>query len=98
MEPIQIAGYDNVANAEVDEYFQADLVLDKHRIHSYFVLCNTGRHDLIIGRKLLEDADVWINCKRRQLIWPDISLPDIKRDVMVPTYTPKIPAAIKEAY
>ncbi|KAF2275567.1 uncharacterized protein EI97DRAFT_443009 [Westerdykella ornata] len=98
MKPIIIAGYDSVANGEVDEYFQADLVLDKHRLRSFFVLCNTGRHDLIVGCKFLEDADVWVNCKRKQFIWPDKHLPDVKRDTLILTHIPRIPEALKEAH
>lgn len=67
MQAVKIAGYDSVPNAQVDKHFKADLVLDNHRIRTFYVLCNTGRHDIIVGRKFLEQVDVWVNCKRRLL-------------------------------
>jgi len=88
MEAIPIAGYDSRPNGQVDEYFQADLVLDGHRLPTYFVLCNTGRHDVIVGRKLLEDADVWVNCRQKVLRWPDSVLIDCKRDINIPRRSP----------
>jgi len=84
MEAIPLAGYDNRPNGQVDEYTQAHLVLDGHRLRTYFVFCNTGRHDMIIGRKLLEDADVWLNCKQQSLRWPDDAKIDYKRDIAIP--------------
>ena len=63
MEAVPLAGFDSRPNGQVDEHFQADLVLDGHRLTTHFVLCNTGRHDLIISYKLLKDADIWINYK-----------------------------------
>ena len=88
MEAIPLAGYDSRPNGQADEHFRADLVLDGHRLTTHFVFCNTGRHDLIIGRKLLEDADVWVNCKQQALKWPDTALFDIKRDITIPTRGP----------
>ena len=58
MEAVPLAGYDSRPNRQVDKHFQANLVLDSYRLTTHFIPCNTGRHDLIIGRKLLEDADV----------------------------------------
>ena len=84
-EAVSLAGYDSRPNGQVDEHFQADLVLDGHRLTTYFVPCNTGRHDLIIGRKFLEDADVWVNCKQQALKWPDTALINCKRDITLPT-------------
>ena len=88
MEAVPLAGYNSRPNGQVDEHFQANLVIDGHRLTTYFVPCNTGRHDLIIGRKFLEDADVWINCKQHALKWPDTAWIDCKRDIIIPTQGP----------
>ena len=87
MDSVPLAGYDSVTNGAVDQYFRADLVIDKHRLPTYFVVCNTGRHDLIVGRKLLEDAGVWINCGKRALQWPSTDLRiDCKKDIRMPRH------------
>lgn len=91
MEAVPLAGYDSVPNGQVEQYFKADLVIDGHRLTTYFVICNTGRHDLIIGRKLLEDAGVWVGCKERALWWPDDNNINCKRDIHVPAYAPTMP-------
>jgi predicted aspartyl protease len=90
MKAIPIAGFDSQPKGQVDCYFKADLVLDGHRINTYFVICDTGRHDLIIGRKLLSQAEAWVSCKKRKLQWPEGARTlDCKRDVQVPLYMPR---------
>ena len=91
MQAVPLAGYDSIPNGQVEQYFKADLVIDKHRLTTYFVICNTGRHDLIIGRKLLEDAGVWVSCKERALMWPDDNKINCKRDIHVPAYASTTP-------
>jgi len=99
MESILVAGYDSRPNGQVNEYFEVDFILDNYCLRTYFVCCDTGRHDLLIGRKLLEDAGVWVNCKERAICWSDSDkLMDCKRDVQVPVRTGKPDPAEKEAY
>lgn len=56
IKPIPLARYDSRPNRQVDEYFKADLVLDGRQVPTYFIFCNTGHYDLIIGRKLFEEV------------------------------------------
>ena len=89
MASVPLAGYDSVTNGSVDSYFKADLVIDGHRLPTHFAICNTGRHNLIVGRKLLEDADVWLNCRKRALRWPkDDRKVDCKKDIRMPRHAP----------
>ena len=93
MASVPLAGHDgtvtNGSGKADHEYFRADLVIDGHRLTTHFVVCNTGRHDLIVGRKLLEDAGVWVNCQKRRLRWPKADLRiDCKRDIRMPRLVP----------
>ena len=73
----------------VDQCFRADLVIDDHRLPTYFVVCDTGRRDLIVGRELLEDDGVWINNQKRKFRWPNADLRiNCKKDIRMPRHVP----------
>lgn len=81
---VGIAGFNNKEAGKVNRVFKADLILDNHRILTYFVECNTGRHDVIVGDKTLSDADVAIHPKERGFIWLDDSNYNVRRDMIIP--------------
>ena len=68
--PVPLAGYNNQNFEVISRAFTANLVIDGRRIPTYFLFCNTGRHDILIGRKWFEKTKVLIDCFNRKLIWP----------------------------
>ena len=82
--PVPLAGYNN-QNAEViSRAFTANLVIDGRRILTHFLFCDTGRHDVLIGRKWFEKTRVLIDCFNRKLIWPDEAQYQASKDLVVP--------------
>ena len=59
--PVPLAGYNN-QNAEViSKAFTANLVIDGRQIPTHFLFCDTGRHNVLIGRKWFKKTQVLIN-------------------------------------
>ncbi len=70
LNPLQLRGYNGTNTEAVQEYYEADLLVDGRRIPSRLLVCNTGRHDIILGRSWFAKANVLIDCKNRCLHWP----------------------------
>ncbi|KAF2192202.1 hypothetical protein K469DRAFT_716699 [Zopfia rhizophila CBS 207.26] len=62
----------------------ANLVIDGHRTATWFIFCNTGRHDLIIGRKWIELTRTMLDPINRRIVWPEDAKIDAKRDTVIP--------------
>ena len=87
-----VSGHTNEQIDVIEKLFQASLVIDGRRIQSWFLFCNTGRHDLIVGRKWFERTGVLLDCRGKRLIWPDEQDYDGRRDIVVPRSEPVPPA------
>ena len=48
---VAISDHDNKKTDTLSKIFQASLVIDKRRIFTWFFFCDTGRHDILLGRK-----------------------------------------------
>ena len=91
-----MAGYNN-QNAEViSRAFTANLVIDGRQILTHFLFCDTGRHDVLIGRKWFEKTRVLIDCFNRKLIWPDEAQYQASKDLVVPRQELRPPEAKPE--
>jgi transposase InsO family protein len=91
--PVPVSGHTNEQTDVIEKLFQASLVIDGRRIRSWFLFCNTGRHDLIVGRKWFERTGVLLDCRGKRLIWPDEQDYDGRRDIIVPRSELVPPAA-----
>ena len=61
------------------EYYEADLLVDGRRIPSRLLVCNTGRHDIILSQTWFTKANALIDCINRYLHWPDDQLYEVIR-------------------
>ena len=91
--PVPLAGYNNQNSEVISRAFTANLVIDGRQIPTHFLFCNTGRHDILIGRKWFEKTKVLIDCFNRKLIWPDKAQYQANRDLTVPRQELKPPEA-----
>jgi hypothetical protein len=82
--PVPVSGHTNQQTDVIEKLFQANLVINGRRIQSWFLFCNTGRHDLIVGRKWFERTGVLVDCRGKRLIWLDDRDYDGRRDIAVP--------------
>ena len=95
--PVPVSGHTNEQTDVIEKLFQASLVIDGRRIQSWFLFCNTGRHDLIVGRKWFERTGVLLDCRGKRLIWPDEQDYDGRRDIVVPR-SELVPPAVDPAH
>jgi hypothetical protein len=58
--------------------------MDGRRVPTWFLFCNTGRHDLLIGRKWFEKTGALIDCKHRVLVWRTERNYHGRQDVIIP--------------
>ena len=60
-----------------------------------FLIANLGSHDVIIGRKWLEQQDAWLGVKDRIIKWPDCLPPTESFDRLIPvtqsSLAPQVP-------
>jgi hypothetical protein len=82
--PIQITGHHNQVTGELKRYFQVDLAIDGRRVPTWFFFCNTGRHDIILGKHWFAKTDTAIHCGTSKLIWPSEAPYDPSRKLTVP--------------
>ena len=97
--PITVTGHDGRKTGILDTAFKADLVIDGHRVPSVFVFCNTGKHDIIMGRQWYADNKVLLDCANRRLIWPDAGGEyNAKRNLVVEGSTYKYSPEIQQKH
>ena len=68
--PLQLRGYNGMNTEAAQEYYEADLLVNGRRVPSRLLVCNTGRHDIILGQSWFTKVNVLIDCKNRCLNWP----------------------------
>ncbi|KAF2177357.1 hypothetical protein K469DRAFT_809316, partial [Zopfia rhizophila CBS 207.26] len=81
---IPVAGHNNRQTGVVNQFFLAQLVIDERCTTTWFIFCDTGRHDLIIGRKWFELTKAMPDPLNQQIVWPDDAKIDAKRDIVIP--------------
>ncbi|KAF2175259.1 hypothetical protein K469DRAFT_702429, partial [Zopfia rhizophila CBS 207.26] len=81
---IPVAGHNNQRTGVVNQFFSANLVIDGHRTTTWFIFFDTGRHDLIIGRKWIESTRTILDLINRRIVWPADSKIDARRDIVIP--------------
>ena len=47
------------------------MLINRRRLKVYILVVKLGGQDMILGRKWAAETGVLINCKNRQLIWPE---------------------------
>jgi hypothetical protein len=68
---IQITSYNNQPTDTLRRAFQTDVLIDGRRTSTWFFFCDTGKHDVLLGRHWFKKTGALIDCKNRRLVWPD---------------------------
>ena len=82
--PLQLRAYNGTNTEAVQEYYEADLLVDGRRIPSRLLVCDTGHHDIILGRTWFIKANALIDCMNRCLHWLDDQPYDAVRRLRIP--------------
>lgn len=81
---IPLSGHDDETTGEASEAIQVTLIIDGRSIPTWFVYCNTGRHDILLGRIWFAKHHVLPDCANHRLIWPDDSRYCAQRRLKIP--------------
>lgn len=66
-----VSTFNNKHGATIDTVFTMDLLIDGRRIPTWFLVCDTGRHDIFLGRIWLAKNRALVDCEDRVLRWKD---------------------------
>jgi len=70
--PIPVKGFDGKPATPITEYIALTLNIDGRNFRKVpFLITTLGSHDIILGRIWFAENDVLIDCKRRNLVWPE---------------------------
>ena len=70
--PITVKGFDGRRGKAVTHILILHLTLcGRRQTNIPFCILDLGNHDLILGLKWMEYFDIWLNPRRKKLIWPD---------------------------
>ena len=85
---VSVAGHNNKQTDTIYRLFQASLLIDGRRVPTTFLFCDTGKHDMLIGRQWFEKTRSLIDCYSRGLAWRDEDnkayIFDVKKDIVLP--------------
>jgi predicted aspartyl protease len=69
--PMQITGYDGKRATQVTQYLRLHLTIDGRRIYNApFIVLDLGKHDCIIGVKLMRRFKLLLDPSRNRFKWP----------------------------
>jgi hypothetical protein len=74
---VSISGFDNKHAGTINKVFNLDLLIAGRRVLTWFLVCDTGRHDMFIGRIWLARNRALIDCEDRTIRWKDKYPPQI---------------------
>ena len=70
--PCAINGFDGKTAPPITQYLELSLFIDRTRQQKLpMLVVRLGSHDLIIGRTWIDRFNILVDCRNRQLIWPD---------------------------
>ena len=84
--PLQLAGYNNQLADKISYVAVAMVEVGGRRIRSVLIFCNTGRHDVFIGRRWLEKTGALVDCRNRKLVWRDPAPYRATSDIKIPRH------------
>jgi hypothetical protein len=96
---IKVKGFDGERAEPITDVILLSFTVDERRFTEQpFLIANLGSHDVIIGRKWLEQQDAWLGVKDRIIKWPDRLPPTESFDRLIPvTPSSLAPQALDES-
>jgi hypothetical protein len=68
---VGVSGFNNKPASTISRVFNLDLLIAGRHIPTWFLVCDTGRHDIFIGRIWLAKNRALVDCKDRAVRWKD---------------------------
>jgi hypothetical protein len=68
---VSVSGFNNKHADSIQDVFRIDLLIAGRRIPTWFLVCNTGRHDILLGRIWLAKNRALVDCENRAIIWKE---------------------------
>jgi predicted aspartyl protease len=69
--PLQVTGYDGKSSTRITQYLRLYLTIDGRRVYNApFIVLDLGKHDCIIGVKLIRRFRLLLDPSRNQFKWP----------------------------
>jgi predicted aspartyl protease len=66
-----VRGFDGKLAQPITDYIELTMLIDGRQLKVPMLVVRLGGQDIILGRKWAARTGVLINCKNRQLIWPE---------------------------
>jgi Retroviral aspartyl protease len=87
-EPIAVKGFDGKQGYAVTHFLTLHLSIDGQRQTNIpFCILDLGNYDIILGLKWMDYFNVWLDPRRRTLVWPNdesrLSTPSFQKEVKV---------------
>ena len=87
-EPIAVKGFDGKRGHAVTHILIVHLYIDGRRQRDIpFCILDLGNHDIILGLKWMEYFNVWLDPRRRALVWPNdesrLSPPSFHKEIKI---------------
>ena len=87
-EPITVKGFDGKRGHAVTHILILHLYIDGRRQRDIpFCILDLGNHDIILGLKWMEYFNVWLDPRRRALVWPNdesrLSPPSFHKEIKI---------------
>lgn len=95
---LDVSGFNGAKGSPITHAIVLHLWIDGHRfLDQPFLITPLGSHDVIVGRKWMEDHDCWLDVKNHKIVWPEDRTPaeNIQSDMQrtVPRQILKRPTA-----
>jgi hypothetical protein len=68
---VSVSGFNNRHTDTIQNVFKMDLLIAGRRVPTWFLVCNTGRHDVLIGRIWLAKNRALVDCEERKIHWKE---------------------------
>ncbi|OJD10397.1 hypothetical protein ACJ73_09811, partial [Blastomyces percursus] len=70
--PVDVIGFDGKTSGQAGYVIGLHFQIAGRRFQKLpFLILDTGKQDLIVGRKFLEQHDIWLDVRNHRIIWPD---------------------------
>src|SRR5579871_5810698 len=68
---VSVSGFNNKRTDTIQDVFRMDLLIAGRRVPTWFLMCDTGRHDLLLGRIWLAKNRALVDCEDRKIRWKE---------------------------
>jgi len=68
---VNVSGFNNKHADTIQDVFKLDLLVAGRCVPTWFLVCNTGKHDILIGRIWLAKNRALVDCADRAIRWKD---------------------------